>query len=245
MNALKKIHTLLLVYLILLTFSMDSKAEQSFWAQAKDDSLSPFSTNARYILLTGGLLALSTLPLKKDDFSEDTAERHSLGSSSKFGDLMGQLVPNALYVGGMWAHSYFAENMDSKRRAIFMTKVTAYSSAMTTVLKYTIRERRPDHSSRNSFPSGHTTTAFAFASVIGIEHEWYYSVPAYALAGFVGYSRINDHQHYLADVIAGAAIGMSYGYGISKVSKQNPSSASFLVPTPDMKGMMLAFGKSY
>ncbi len=232
-------------FLILLALSSVASAESTFLKDAKDDFISPFTTDAKYILLTGGVLTLATLPLKSEDLREDAYETDPLGNSSKYGDLMGQLVPNILYAGGMWIHYKMKDNTDSKRRAILMTKATAYSSLMTTILKYSIRERRPDHSARNSFPSGHSTTIFAFAGIIGIEHEWYYAVPAYALGAFVGYSRLNDNKHYLADVIAGGAIGIAYAYGVSKVQQNKNVSASMLVPTPDMKGMMLAYGRTF
>ncbi len=211
----------------------------------KDDALSPFTTDAKYILLSGSALTAISLLDKNDDFQEDANEHKTLGKYSTYGDIAGQLVPNILYAGGMWLHYKLNDNLDSRRRAVLMTKATVYSSLMTTVLKYSIRERRPDHSARNSFPSGHSTTIFAFAGIIGIEHEWYYAVPAYALGGLVGYSRLNDNKHYLKDVLAGATIGLSYAFGVSKVNKGNPQSASALVPTPDMKGLMLAYGRSF
>ncbi len=228
-----------------MTTVLSSFAEESTLTAIRKESLSPFSTDAKYIMLAGGVLTLASLPRESEAIGKDAAKNKPLGTYAKYGDYMGQLVPNILYAGGMWLHSRFSYNSDSKRRALFMTKTTAYSAAMTTIIKYSVREQRPDHSARNSFPSGHTTTAFAFAAVVGIEHEWYYAAPAYALAGFVGYSRMNDNKHYLNDVVAGATIGMAYAYGISKVNKGESTSASFMVPTPDMKGMMLAFGKNF
>jgi membrane-associated phospholipid phosphatase len=88
------------------------------------------------------------------------------------------------------------------------------------VLKYSVRQERPDSTQRNSFPSGHTTTAFAFAAVVGEEHGWRWGVPAYALATLVGWSRMNDNKHYLHDVLAGATIGTSVGLGVVRKMRQ-------------------------
>jgi membrane-associated phospholipid phosphatase len=68
------------------------------------------------------------------------------------------------------------------------------------------------HSGNNSFPSGHTATAFALATVLFLclrkrDLQWVL-LPA---AFMVGYSRIYLAQHFLGDVIAGAAVGIGCG----------------------------------
>jgi membrane-associated phospholipid phosphatase len=68
-------------------------------------------------------------------------------------------------------------------------------------------EVRP-FSGDESFPSGHTTIAFGIAAAIDRETSarWVPFV-AYPLAGLVGWSRMRDRQHWLSDVVAGAALG--------------------------------------
>lgn len=233
----------LFCFLILGTLGLNSYADTNI----KKEALSPFTTKAKYILLTGGLLTLATLPRRHnlDDIQEDANKNKPFGDFSKFSDYMGQLVPNILYAGGMWLDSYFNGHEVSKQRSILMTKATAYSAAMTTVLKYTVREQRPDHSAKNSFPSGHSTTAFAFASVVATQHEWYWGAGAYSIAAVVAYGRLNDNKHYTHDVIAGATIGMAYGYGLHYLATQDNGVALFALPTPDMKGMMMAGGYTF
>lgn len=82
-----------------------------------------------------------------------------------------------------------------------------FKSSVTDILKGTITERRPDGSDDNSFPSGHTANAFAQAAFIHRRYGITQAIVPYALAGFVGFSRIQSRAHYTHDVLAGAAIG--------------------------------------
>ena len=75
-------------------------------------------------------------------------------------------------------------------------------------LKNTINEKRPDSSAHNSFPSGHTATAFCGAELIQIEYGGWYGAAAYISALGVGFLRPYNSRHWLNDVFAGAAIGI-------------------------------------
>lgn len=79
--------------------------------------------------------------------------------------------------------------------------------AVTEALKYSVDETRPNGGSQ-SFPSGHTSFAFAGAEFIRKEYGWAWGAPAYLTAGFVGWSRVEAKKHYTHDVLAGAAIGV-------------------------------------
>ena len=83
----------------------------------------------------------------------------------------------------------------------------AATAGATLILKYSVRETRPDHSNRRSFPSGHTSVAFATATYLQRRYGWRFGVPAYAVAAYIGWGRIYSQKHYWWDVLAGAAIG--------------------------------------
>ena len=78
-------------------------------------------------------------------------------------------------------------------------------------LKFAVDKDRPDGSADDSFPSGHTADSFAAATFIQQRYGWQWAIPAYIGATFVGYSRVESDKHYLADVLAGAAIGIISG----------------------------------
>jgi hypothetical protein len=76
-------------------------------------------------------------------------------------------------------------------------------------LKTITHEQRPDHSSFNSFPSGHTATAFAAAEWLRTEYSrspWI-GAAGYAAATATGILRVYNNRHWVSDVISGAAFG--------------------------------------
>lgn len=75
-------------------------------------------------------------------------------------------------------------------------------------LKNTVYETRPNGVGHQSFPSGHTAAAFSAAEFMRARYGWAYGAPAYALAAFTGYSRVESDHHYWHDVGAGAGIGI-------------------------------------
>lgn len=78
-------------------------------------------------------------------------------------------------------------------------------------LKMSIHEQRPDDSSNNSFPSGHTATAFMGAELL--RHEYrdvspWIGVAGYAVAAGTGFFRMYNNRHWFTDIVAGAGIGI-------------------------------------
>jgi len=88
------------------------------------------------------------------------------------------------------------------------------SEGTSLVLQHIIREQRPDKSDFHSFPSDSAAVAFSAASYLQIRYGWDYGLPAYAIAGFVGYSRVEAKKHHWGDVVAGAVLG----WGASEIT---------------------------
>lgn len=95
-------------------------------------------------------------------------------------------------------------------------------------IKYTTSEMRPDGSTRNSWPSGHTATAFMAATILhkeyGLTRSPWYSVGAYTLATATGVMRVLNNRHWVSDVLSGAGIGIlstELGYGLMDLLFKN------------------------
>lgn len=98
-----------------------------------------------------------------------------------------------------------------KDRTILLATSYATMGILVNSMKRIFREQRPDTQTRNSFPSGHTATAFMGAEFLYQEYKnvspWI-GYSGYALAALTGYLRIYNNRHYINDVLAGACIGM-------------------------------------
>lgn len=119
-------------------------------------------------------------------------------------------------------------------------------------LKRTSVSERPDGTSFNSFPSGHTATAFMGAELLHQEYKdisiWY-SVSGYVVATGTGLFRMYNNRHWLTDVVAGAGIGILSAKAaywlyptISKIFYNNKRSTNKTVFAPFYDGKKVGFG---
>ena len=99
-----------------------------------------------------------------------------------------------------------------KKGSCQFIKAFILNEALTFGLKYTIKKERPDHSDKYSFPSGHTSTTFQSASFIHRRYGFKYSIPAYVLAGFTAYSRVQTKKHDGWDILGGVIVGVGSTY---------------------------------
>ena len=84
----------------------------------------------------------------------------------------------------------------------------AAMSATTLTLKHFTASRRPDSDATNSFPSGHTATAFLGAELVRQEYGTGWAVGAYGIATLTAVMRVHHNRHRVEDVLAGAGIGI-------------------------------------
>lgn len=119
---------------------------------------------------------------------------------------------------------------DLKEKGIFIGETFLVSSFITTALKYIVKRDRPFKTYSDiekltlggnySFPSGHTSDAFATATSLSIVFpKWYVIASSFLWASVVGYSRMDLGVHYPSDVLAGALIGIESAYLTYKLNK--------------------------
>ncbi|MEH6305937.1 phosphatase PAP2 family protein [Olivibacter sp. CPCC 100613] len=110
----------------------------------------------------------------------------------------------------MDAYGYHAKH-DFINRSAILLKGELMMSALVFTAKSSFHNLRPDGSTYNSFPSGHTAQAFAAATFLteeyGSTYKWMPYV-AYGAASCVGGLRMANNRHYISDVLLGAGIGI-------------------------------------
>lgn len=100
----------------------------------------------------------------------------------------------------------------------------AAMAIMVNSIKYTASEMRPDGSTANSWPSGHTATSFVGATILhkeyGLTRSPWYSIAGYGVATATGVMRVLNNRHWVSDILSGAGIGIlcgELGYALSDV----------------------------
>ncbi len=145
----------------------------------------------RWVTLALGLLLAALLPGLKASAKNDSIET------------AGNVVMVGLPVAGVAIALYH----DDDDGILQLGASWVASLGVSLLLKQVVHEERPNHIGHDSFPSNSTATAFAAASSIQVRYGWEYGLPAYALATFVGISRVEADKHHWHDVAAGALIG--------------------------------------
>jgi membrane-associated phospholipid phosphatase len=153
----------------------------------------------------------------------------------KTGDLLQMAIPLSAFIYSA-AISDWQGNWQ-------LAQTVATTWATTEILKVTVREERPyqpESEDGKTFPSGHTSLAFAGAGYWQMRYGWYVGAPMYAAASFVGWSRVHAWKHNWTDVIAGAAIGI--GFNLLFTNKY-PGTKVTISPTED--GARLDFSTKF
>jgi membrane-associated phospholipid phosphatase len=107
--------------------------------------------------------------------------------------------------------------IDSPRTALVgadLVRAQIVNGVVTTGIKLAVNRTRPDGGS-HSFPSGHTSSMFATATVLARHFGWKVGVPSMAGATYVAISRQTENHHWASDLTFGAAIGIVAGRGVT------------------------------
>jgi membrane-associated phospholipid phosphatase len=177
----------------------------------------------------GGGLALAVHP------ADDNVNKYLVGNTTadrffKPGAVLGEL---GTLLGGavaVYAVGRIGDKPKVSHVGMDLIQSLALSEGITQTLKYTTRRERPDHSTKNSFPSGHAADTFAFATAVERHLGWRYAAPAYVLASYVAISRMPANRHWLSDAVFGSAVGVIAGRTVTANESMKYPATVALVP---------------
>lgn len=177
------------------------------------------------------LFAASALATTIDSRLKETRDFHLSSFKYKYDDYVQYLPMVAMFgmkIGGVEGRSSWAEMLTADVIS------AATMAGIVNGLKYTVKRMRPDNSKRNSFPSGHTATAFMSATMLYKEYgelsPWV-GIGSYGCASLVAVGRMLNNRHWMSDVLFGAGVGIfstELGYYLSDlIFKKNKSPYKF------------------
>ncbi len=167
-----------------------------------------------------GIIAKS----EKSAFRQNTKDnKHTLLTDFKTGiddysQFFGPVMTTGMKIAGVEGRSDWGRYLASTAMSY------AIMAGFVNGIKYTAKEMRPDGSTANSWPSGHTATAFVGATILhkeyGMTRSPWYSVAGYGVATATGVMRVLNNRHWISDVLSGAGIGImstELAYALSDV----------------------------
>ena len=162
-------------------------------------------------LFVAGIIAKG----EKKSFRQNTSEnKHTLVTDFKteidnYTQFFGPVMATGLKIAGVEGRSDWGRYLTSAAMSY------GFMALFVNSIKYTAKEMRPDGSTRNSWPSGHTATAFVGATILhkeyGLTRSPWYSVAGYGVATATGVMRVLNNRHWVSDVLSGAGVGIMSG----------------------------------
>jgi len=176
-----------------------------------------------------------------------TASTPNTNNSHQFQDA----IPAAALLVGTWGYATLSDNADGRRETRTMLEASVFSIGTAYILNFATGRKGPDQtpdpnrwwSGGGSFPSEHTTAAFAIGTVLAEsgndEYRWIRRVLGYGAAGFTAYERLNHNAHWLSDTVAGAALGAASAQFAMHRARSDKEHITSMQLTPLAHGAML------
>ena len=200
----------LILLILVLPFYLLNAQELS-----KKDSISNENLKFKYkqliiptLLIGYGVIGLASDDLKdfnlgiRNEVTDDIDGKLTIDDYSQYAPALSVYALNLCGIKG---------KNNLRDRSIILGTSYLLMSGTVMGLKSLTKVERPDGSGFNSFPSGHTATAFAGAEFMWQEYKdvsvWY-GISGYIVATGTGFFRIYNNKHWLTDVAAGAGIGI-------------------------------------
>jgi membrane-associated phospholipid phosphatase len=240
------------------TSPVEDLFKRNYWylvlLDTKEVFTSPARWNSRDWLTLGAISASIGVVMV---FDEDIQHAIRSGRTNTLTNIFDNVQPfgNEYAIGVVGTFYLWGEVFkDPRAKSTALDSIAASaigSGIIVNASKYLIGRSRPTDgkgaydfqpfSGHDSFLSGHTTEAFTLASVITEHYDapWV-KVTAYALAGTVGYARLNNNRHWTSDVLAGAVVGTYVGKTVVHFNREHHRIKLQPIVAPNLQGAELS-----
>jgi hypothetical protein len=206
-------------------------------------------------LVVGGVVGVTAAGFLLDDEALNLMERNHSSFNNDVTRIAAEYGSGYVAIGlpvAMYIYGLALEDKWVRETAVLMGSTLLLTSAITAVGKVVVGRARPypgfgNHEFRPfngragfvSFPSGHTTVAFAISAVLAerIKNPWA-SVGLYGAATAAAVSRMYTQDHWLSDVVFTAAYTTAVTHAVVKwFEKENEEDAHTFNIVPTMNGV--------
>lgn len=226
------------------------------WADTKETATEPLRWDGedwRNVgLVSGGLVVIGAFA---DESIRNTAQRNRTTGADNFFrhvEKFGTKQYGLPVLAGFYAYGKLGDDYNAQTTALDGLSASLISALVTSTIKGVVGRARPNTGlgaghfrplqGDYSFPSGHATGAFMFASVIAAHYDspWV-DATAYGIATLVGVARIEQNAHWTSDVIAGGLIGGLIGHHLVAFNREIRAQGISFAPTMGVDGNELTF----
>jgi membrane-associated phospholipid phosphatase len=152
------------------------------------------------------IVAIATAPWDREGINNGFNIPTALFES---GNLLGQFAFQATAGFATYGVGKSIRNQKAANVGRDIVRAQLLSQTFVQAAKFSVRRQRPDASNDKAFPSGHSASAFATATVLQRHYGWKVGVPAYALGGYIALARMAWNRHHATDVVMGAGFGIA------------------------------------
>lgn len=192
---------------------MDGDTSFAHWPNKIVDDLPHLFVEENIMPFTAGVFITSGDWIIGGDSTKPAVALQQLNAQPlwDFGNFYGEGWVEGFGALGSWVGGSFLHDTRLQEFGRDAGESLLLSTITVTGLKYIGLRERPDGSNNQSFPSGHTATAFSFAPVVAKYWGWGAGIAAYSLATVTACARVEGYHHYVSDVVAGATLGFLIG----------------------------------
>jgi len=247
----------LTVWVAATIYPAQTRASDSFVGTTLEDTKLYFTAPLRWdeedwLYFGGALVAIGAAHSLDDRVRDHFATGSKAVLNGKDTNSLRDAAPTIAIIAGTGLTAAFVDDPDGYRETWSLIEAGAFSGATAEVIGYATGRERPDATTspnewgkrgNDSFPSLHTTVAFAVGTVFAEsgndEYRWIRRIIGYGVAGATAYIRVDDNVHWLSDTVAGAALGIATAKFV--LNRQDGQNRGALQIQPTKGGWMVSY----